>query len=184
MDDEGYHQRLKEEKRAAALRAAMQLFFEQGYERTTLQQIAKRANLSTATLFKRFSSKAALFEAIVEEFWRVDGPPAGIPPAGDPAAGKNQVECAALPDHSRQTHRPQVNQWDAKAAIVDAKYRVTGGDAQVATIEAATGASVLANAASKDSALLVTLPPGVYTANVSGVNNTGGVVLLQAYVVP
>jgi len=57
----------------------MQLFFEQGYERTTLQQIAKRANLSTATLFKRFSSKAALFEAIVEEFWRVDGPPTGIP---------------------------------------------------------------------------------------------------------
>ena len=59
-----------------------------------------------------------------------------------------------------------------------------GGDAQIATMETATGATVLPNAASKDSALLVTLPPGVYTANVSGTNNTGGVVLLQAYAVP
>ena len=104
MDDEGYHQRLKEEKRAAALRAAMQLFFEQGYERTTLQQIAKRANLSTATLFKRFSSKAALFEAIVEEFWRVDGPPAGIPPAGDPAAGLHVLGS----DYARRMRRPEM----------------------------------------------------------------------------
>src|SRR5258708_19755561 len=102
MDDEGYHQRLKEEKRAAALRAAMQLFFEQGYERTTLQQIAKRANLSTATLFKRFSSKAALFEAIVEEFCRVDGPPAGIPPPQDPAPGLPVLAS----DHSPRLPRP------------------------------------------------------------------------------
>ena len=41
MDDEGYHRRLKEEKRIAALQAAMQLFCEKGYERTSLQQIAQ-----------------------------------------------------------------------------------------------------------------------------------------------
>jgi hypothetical protein len=59
-----------------------------------------------------------------------------------------------------------------------------GGDPQIAVIQTATGATGLLNPASRDGALLVTLAPGVYTANVSGVNNTGGVVLLQAYAVP
>jgi TetR/AcrR family transcriptional regulator of autoinduction and epiphytic fitness len=74
MLDTGYHQRIKEEKRTAVIRAAMGLFLEQGYERTSLQQIGKRADVSTATLFKRFPTKAALFEAMVEDFWAV--PPA------------------------------------------------------------------------------------------------------------
>jgi AcrR family transcriptional regulator len=72
--DASYHRRIKEEKRTAVVRAAMELFLEQGYERTSLQQIGKRADVSTATLFKRFPTKAALFEAMVEDFWAV--PPA------------------------------------------------------------------------------------------------------------
>lgn len=59
-----------------------------------------------------------------------------------------------------------------------------GGDTQVAAIQTATGATGLINPTSRDCALLVTLPPGVYTANVSGLANTSGIVLLQAYVVP
>lgn len=74
MMDGGYHQRIKEEKRTAVVRAAMELFLEQGYERTSLQQIGKRADVSTATLFKRFPTKAALFEAMVEEFWAIPAP--------------------------------------------------------------------------------------------------------------
>jgi len=74
MVDGSYHQRIKEEKRTAVVRAAMELFLEQGYERTSLQQVGKRADVSTATLFKRFPTKAALFEAMVEDFWAV--PPA------------------------------------------------------------------------------------------------------------
>ncbi|WP_246216322.1 TetR/AcrR family transcriptional regulator [Paraburkholderia agricolaris] len=71
MCDGTYHQRVKEEKRQAAVQAATDLFLEQGYERTSLQQVAKRAEVSTATLFKRYPTKAALLEAIVEEFWEV-----------------------------------------------------------------------------------------------------------------
>jgi outer membrane protein assembly factor BamB/subtilisin family serine protease len=37
---------------------------------------------------------------------------------------------------------------------------------------------------SADAALLITLPPGNYTANVSGVNNTTGVALVEVYEVP
>lgn len=59
-----------------------------------------------------------------------------------------------------------------------------GGDPQISAIAAATGATTLSNSSSRDSALLVTLPPGIYTANVSSVNNAGGLVLLQAYAVP
>ncbi|WP_205925990.1 TetR/AcrR family transcriptional regulator [Rhizobium sp. P38BS-XIX] len=58
----------------AVIRAAMELFLEQGYERTSLQQIGKLADVSTATLFKRFPTKATLFEAMVEDFWAI--PPA------------------------------------------------------------------------------------------------------------
>ena len=35
--------------------------------------------------------------------------------------------------------------------------------------------------ASKDAAILVTLPPGVYSAKASGVGNTTGVALIEVY---
>ena len=47
----------------------------------------------------------------------------------------------------------------------------------------AVGAFPLAEA-SRDSALLVTLPPAAYTLHISGANNTTGVVLVEIYDVP
>lgn len=55
--------------------------------------------------------------------------------------------------------------------------------AQIVTASASVGAFVLAND-SRDAVLLVTLPPGSYTAQVSGVNNTSGVALVEVYDVP
>ena len=46
---------------------------------------------------------------------------------------------------------------------------------------AATRAGAFALTSTADSALLVTLPPGNYTAQVSGANNTAGVVLVEVY---
>lgn len=46
------------------------------------------------------------------------------------------------------------------------------------------GAFALSSSASLDAALLVTLPPGSYTAQVSGVGNTTGVALIEVYEVP
>jgi hypothetical protein len=45
------------------------------------------------------------------------------------------------------------------------------------------GAFALAEG-SRDSALLVALPPGAYTLQVSGANNTNGVALVEVYEVP
>ena len=58
-----------------------------------------------------------------------------------------------------------------------------GGDAQLTAVANAVGAFSL-SAASKDAVLLVTLPPGVYSAKVSGVGATTGVALIEIYEVP
>ncbi len=104
MGNDSYQQRLKEEKRVAAVQAATELFLQQGYERTSLQQIAKRADVSTATLFKRYSSKASLFEAMVEEFWIVENKCGDAIPTGDPKAGLQKIGL----DYARRMRAPQM----------------------------------------------------------------------------
>ena len=58
-----------------------------------------------------------------------------------------------------------------------------GGSGSLSSAFASVGAFTLP-AASKDAALLVTLAPGTYTAQVSGVNNTTGVALVELYEIP
>lgn len=60
-----YHQKIAADNRAAILAAAARPFLENGYDRTSLAEIARRAGVSKATLFKQFPSKAELFEATV-----------------------------------------------------------------------------------------------------------------------
>ncbi|MSU50090.1 MAG: hypothetical protein EXS37_13565 [Opitutus sp.] len=60
----------------------------------------------------------------------------------------------------------------------------SGGDsAQIAAAGAAVGAFGL-SAGSKDAVLLVTLSPGNYTAQVSGVGTFAGIALVEVYEVP
>ncbi|MBL9212204.1 MAG: lamin tail domain-containing protein [Opitutaceae bacterium] len=60
----------------------------------------------------------------------------------------------------------------------------TGGDGTaVAAVAAQVGAFALP-AGSKDAAMVVTLPPGNYTVQASGTNNTTGAALIEIYVVP
>jgi hypothetical protein len=58
-----------------------------------------------------------------------------------------------------------------------------GGGAALAAAFARVGAFALP-AGSRDAALLATLPPGAYTAQVSGVGGTTGVALVEVYEVP
>jgi hypothetical protein len=58
-----------------------------------------------------------------------------------------------------------------------------GGDTTLAAVAAQVYAFAL-DASSKDAALLLTLPPGAYTAQVSGIGNTTGVALVEIYEVP
>ncbi len=59
-----------------------------------------------------------------------------------------------------------------------------GGDLQLTTIGASVGAFTLFDGTSRDAMLLVTLAPGSYTAQISGVNNGTGVALVEVYEVP
>jgi hypothetical protein len=56
-----------------------------------------------------------------------------------------------------------------------------GGGADLSTVNASVGAFPLQDPNSKDSAMLITLPPGTYIAKVGGSNNTTGVVLVEIY---
>ncbi|MFB7249547.1 TetR/AcrR family transcriptional regulator [Microbacterium sp. NPDC056234] len=60
-----YHQQIAAVNRAAILTAAAGPFLENGYDRTSLAEIARHAGVSKATLFKQFPTKAELFEATV-----------------------------------------------------------------------------------------------------------------------
>ena len=59
-----------------------------------------------------------------------------------------------------------------------------GGDPQLAAAMASVFAFSFPSASSKDSALLVTLPPGSYTAQASSVSGTVGITIVEVYEVP
>jgi len=87
----GYHAKIKAENRARIIRSARDLFLAQGYDRTSLAQIAKEACVSTGTLFKRYPSKAALLAAVTAEQWQLDVQYAESPPPGDPRYGLTHI---------------------------------------------------------------------------------------------
>ena len=59
-----------------------------------------------------------------------------------------------------------------------------GGGSDLTAVFASVGAFALNSSTSLDAVLVVTLAPGTYTAQVSGVNNTGGLALVEVYEVP
>lgn len=63
---EQYRAALRNTKRQSIISAAMDLFLEEGFEQAGMAAIAKLADVSTATLYKHFASKQALFAAIIE----------------------------------------------------------------------------------------------------------------------
>jgi len=85
---------------------------------------------------------------------------------------------------------PQISVFNSSGAVIasnnDWSTPVGAGAATAAQLSAAfsqVGAFALA-AGSKDAAVLVTLPPGGYTAQVTGVNNSAGEVIVEVYEVP
>src|ERR1700755_1865578 len=59
--------RARDEKREAVLRTAMQLFLEQGYHGTTLNDVAERLNVTKPALYNYFRGK----DEILYECWAI-----------------------------------------------------------------------------------------------------------------
>ena len=78
---------------------------------------------------------------------------------------------------------PQLTLFNRSAAAI-ATNDNWGGDIALTTTMTRVGAFVGFSAASKDAMLLVTLPPGGYTAQASGIGGAGGLVIVEAYEVP
>ncbi len=59
--------KIPREKRDRVLRAALEEFAENGFENTSIQQIAKKAQISVGSVYKYFENKEALFMMVVQE---------------------------------------------------------------------------------------------------------------------
>lgn len=59
---------LTEARRQAIIDTATELFQEMGYERTSMNEVARRMGGSKATLYNYFASKEALFEKVVRTY--------------------------------------------------------------------------------------------------------------------
>ena len=78
MSLESFRRARADAKRGAALAAASALFQRAGFERASMEAVAKEAGISTATLYRHFATKEILFEAVALS--ALDGlapPPAG-----------------------------------------------------------------------------------------------------------
>jgi hypothetical protein len=95
--------------------------------------------------------------------------------ASGPALGQFNVS-GLLPD-------PMLTLYDHNSAPIISN-KGWGGDPQIASAAAAVYDFPWTSATSNDSALLVTLPPGLYSAIVSGASGDTGVALVEVYEVP
>lgn len=92
-------QRRKGERREAILGAASDIMARKGYARTTMQQIASKAGVGVATVYKHFGTKANILEAIIRpslETAFAEAEKVIAQPPGDPGAA-----VAALIDRYR-----------------------------------------------------------------------------------
>jgi arabinogalactan endo-1,4-beta-galactosidase len=94
--------------------------------------------------------------------------------ASGPALGQFSVG-GTLPD-------PQLQLFSGSTML--ASNNGWGGNTQISATAASVGAFRWTSAASSDSAILVTLAPGAYTAQVSGASGDTGVALVEVYEVP
>src|SRR3954464_9326568 len=59
----------RERTRAALLEAARALIREKGHERTTMQEVARRAGMTTGAIYGNFKNRDELFIALAQRYW-------------------------------------------------------------------------------------------------------------------
>ncbi|MEN6543024.1 TetR/AcrR family transcriptional regulator [Parvibaculum sp.] len=72
MGLEDYRRSVSAAKHASILQAGRDVFLRDGFSRAAVSDIARDANVSTATLYKHFRSKEELFDAVLKEAYDRD----------------------------------------------------------------------------------------------------------------
>lgn len=80
-----HRRKVSEKKHAAIVDAARKNFLTHGYAGAGMAEIARDADVSTATLYKHFASKEALFAAVVQQVARNAGDYSGLSAPNDTA---------------------------------------------------------------------------------------------------
>jgi len=105
------------------LNAAETLFARQGYQATTVKQVAAVVGVQAPALYKHFTSKRALFEEVLERLFR----PFTALLAGAATAGGNQREIMlqhlANPNASRIVAHATLSGGEDLALLVERWYR-------------------------------------------------------------
>ncbi len=101
--------------------------------------------------------------------------------ASGPSLAQSPINLSGvLPDPELQLYR---SNGDGSSTLLSTSA-AWGGDPSIVSAAASVGAFTWQSASSADSAQIVTLPPGDYTAEVSGITNDTGIALVEVYEIP
>lgn len=118
MDTSTPPQRLTDRKRAAIVDAAIEEFLAAGYDATSMDRIAARADVSKRTVYNHFPGKETLFAAILNKLWE------------------------ATRTGSSPTYRADVPLREQLLALLDRKLRLMNDEAFLALARVAIGAAI------------------------------------------
>ncbi|NHU85465.1 TetR/AcrR family transcriptional regulator [Kocuria sp. JC486] len=138
----GRRERAKEEKRARILAAARALFEERGFQRTSMSEVARAADVAEGTVFQYAATKTELLMMVVDALWGAheqamttparatsaapDGA-AAAPPAGETA---DQIAALVSPFVAAMRRWPEPTTWVAREILFGAdmphRQRVLG----------------------------------------------------------
>ncbi|WP_051233032.1 TetR/AcrR family transcriptional regulator [Acidipropionibacterium thoenii] len=128
----GRRERAKADKRARILAAARALFEERGFERTSMSEVARAADVAQGTVFQYAATKAELLMMVAEALWGAHEQANTAPPRSAPAAGEPAAQIAALisPFVVAMRRWPEPTTWVAREILFGAdmphRQRVLG----------------------------------------------------------
>lgn len=116
----------KADRRAAILDAARRLFIAQGYDRTTLREIAREAAVSTGAIYIYFRTKAEILAAICREGWAAEQEAVHVALADRHATPRGErIEAALLASLGRHLDLPDAEVRQREQARVLMIYEAT-----------------------------------------------------------
>ena len=128
----GRRERAKAEKRARILAAARTLFEERGFERTSMSEVARAADVAEGTVFQYAATKVELLMMVVDALWGAHERATTTPPlsafaapdgAGSaPAGGETAARIAELisPLVTAMRRWPELATWVAREILFGA----------------------------------------------------------------